>query len=102
MYKLYNDLECKFKGEAFNGFHNLLESKHEELPLIFTKSPLRWCWLVCHKVQWSHNLGSFFATNYWGCFASEPYIIFSNVWFSLAPMLKRNFYSCSWVRSSFS
>jgi hypothetical protein len=40
MYKLYNDLECKFKGKAFNGFHNLLEGKHEGLPLIFTKSPL--------------------------------------------------------------
>jgi hypothetical protein len=40
MYKLYNDLECKFKGEAFNGFHNLLKGKHEGLPLIFTKSPL--------------------------------------------------------------
>jgi hypothetical protein len=39
MYKLYNDLECKFKGEAFNGFH-LLEGKHEGLSLIFIKSPL--------------------------------------------------------------
>lgn len=39
MYKLYNDLECKFKGEAFNGFH-LLEGKHEGLFLIFIKSPL--------------------------------------------------------------
>jgi hypothetical protein len=36
-------------------------------------------------------LGSFLATNYWDCFASEPYIIFSNVWFSLAPMLKAAF-----------
>jgi len=24
MYELYNDLGCKFKGETFNGFHNLL------------------------------------------------------------------------------
>jgi hypothetical protein len=39
MYKLYNDPKCKFKGEVFNGFHNLLDGKHEGLPLIFTKFP---------------------------------------------------------------
>ncbi len=40
MYQLYNDLECKFKDEVFNGFHKFLDGKHEVLPLIFTKSPL--------------------------------------------------------------
>ncbi len=40
MYELYNDLECKFKDEVFNGFHIFLDGKHEVLPMIFTKSPL--------------------------------------------------------------
>ncbi len=40
MYKLYNDLGCKFKGETFNGFHNLLLNKHEGLFFIFIKSLL--------------------------------------------------------------
>jgi hypothetical protein len=39
MYELYSDLECKFKDEIFNGFHKILDGKHEVLPLIFTKSP---------------------------------------------------------------
>jgi hypothetical protein len=39
VYKLYNDLECKFKDEVFNGFQIFLDDKHEVLPLIFTKSP---------------------------------------------------------------
>ncbi len=39
MYKPYNDLECKFKDEVFNGFHKFSDGKHEVLPLIFTKSP---------------------------------------------------------------
>jgi hypothetical protein len=35
LYVLYNDLECKFKDEAFNAFHSLLVGKHDGMPLLF-------------------------------------------------------------------
>ncbi len=64
MYELYNDLECKFKDEVFNGFHRFLDGKHEVFAFDFHKIPFKQWWLVCHKVQWSYNLGSFLATNH--------------------------------------
>jgi hypothetical protein len=46
LYELYIDPKCKFKDEAFNGFHSLLVGKHDGLPLLFIKSPAiddDWC-----------------------------------------------------------
>jgi len=38
LYELYNTLECKFRDEAFNAFHDLLVGKHDG-SLVFIKSP---------------------------------------------------------------
>ncbi len=39
LYEFYNTLECKFRDEAFNAFHDLLVGKHDGLSLVFIKSP---------------------------------------------------------------
>jgi hypothetical protein len=39
LYELYNNIECKFRDETFNAFHDLLVRKHGGSSLVFIKSP---------------------------------------------------------------
>jgi hypothetical protein len=38
--QFYNDLQCKFKDEAFIRFHDLLVGNHDGLHVSFVKSPI--------------------------------------------------------------